>query len=90
MNPAITLQVELLASVINVSTDCVMRGAGGKVGNKGAVLIRMMVAGIKLEFCCCHLAAGQTKLLDRNVDFKSIAQCSLFRTQLGFYIRGCC
>jgi hypothetical protein len=37
-------------------------------------VLRMHVAGVNFQFCCCHLAAGQTKVAERNFDFTTIAK----------------
>lgn len=45
---------------------------GGRYGNKGAVVTRLMVDDSSLCFVNCHLAAGQSHVFARNTDASTI------------------
>ena len=47
-------------------------GIGGAAGNKGGVAIRFLLHSTSLCFVCSHLAAHQTKVVERNQDFAEI------------------
>lgn len=74
------VKYELLGSVKNVAVRKVMRGSGGKTGNKGAVMVQMTVEETVIEFCTVHLAAGDAKVAERNTDCRSILKrlCTLY------------
>ena len=50
----------------------VKRGIGGLYGNKGAIILRMVVDDSSLCLVNCHLAAGQTSTNHRNNDVAAI------------------
>jgi hypothetical protein len=49
-------------------------GFSGRVGNKGALVVRFFVDDSSLCFINCHLAAGQTQTVHRNNDAASIME----------------
>ncbi|KAK3112551.1 hypothetical protein LTR53_011062 [Teratosphaeriaceae sp. CCFEE 6253] len=50
----------------HVHTAEVKRGMGGLHGNKGALVLRVVLDDSSLCFVNCHLAAGQTQTIHRN------------------------
>lgn len=52
----------------------VKRGMGGMYGNKGALVLRMVLDDSSLCFVNCHLAAGQTQTIQRNNDVAAILE----------------
>jgi phosphatidylinositol-bisphosphatase len=52
----------MLKRISQLSVDVVKTGLGGKLGNKGAVVIKMFVDDSSFIFQCVHLAAGQNKV----------------------------
>eukprot|EP00051_Salpingoeca_urceolata_P018935 m.270120 g.270120 ORF g.270120 m.270120 type:complete len:1335 (-) comp19310_c1_seq6:32-4036(-) len=63
----------------DVAVDSVKTGAGGKVGNKGGVAVRMRLYGTSFAFVCAHLAAGQKNIAERNQDYTDICRKIDFR-----------
>ncbi|KAI8933278.1 hypothetical protein NX059_009906 [Plenodomus lindquistii] len=49
-------------------------GFSGRVGNKGALVVRFFIDDSSLCFINCHLAAGQTQTVHRNNDAASIME----------------
>jgi hypothetical protein len=49
-------------------------GFSGRVGNKGALVVRFFVDDSSLCFINCHLAAGQTQTVHRNNDAAAIME----------------
>lgn len=62
----------VVAGLTDVQVHRVMRGMGGLSGNKGAVVLTVRIFEIEIVFSCAHLAAGQSKITDRNDDYQSI------------------
>ena len=56
----------------DVAVSTVKTGMSGKVGNKGAVGIRMLLHSTPLSFVCAHLTAHQSHINERNNDFNEI------------------
>lgn len=56
----------------DVGVSAVKTGIGGAAGNKGGVAIRFLLHSTSLCFVCSHLAAHQTKVVERNQDFAEI------------------
>ncbi|RXW15821.1 hypothetical protein EST38_g10028 [Candolleomyces aberdarensis] len=50
----------------------VKRGMGGRYGNKGAVIARVVIGDSSLCLLNCHLAAGQNAVKQRNSDVAAI------------------
>lgn len=56
----------------------------GILGNKGAVAVRMEVAGTSsLCFVCVHMAAHRENVLARNAEYKLIASRPIFADTTG-------
>jgi hypothetical protein len=53
-------------------------GMGGRYGNKGALLCRLVIDDTSLCFINCHLAAGQRAKLDRDRDLADIIETQAF------------
>ena len=64
----------LRSSIKHVHTAEVKRGMGGYHGNKGALVVRMVVDDSSLCLVNCHLAAGQTQTIHRNNDVAAILE----------------
>lgn len=58
----------------DVAADCVKTGLGGAAGNKGAVAIRFVLYATSFCFVCAHFAAGQTQVVERNMDYMDITK----------------
>lgn len=58
----------------HVHTAEVKRGMGGLHGNKGALILRMVLDDSSICFINCHLAAGQTQTIHRNNDAAAILE----------------
>ncbi|KAF2170733.1 hypothetical protein M409DRAFT_18705 [Zasmidium cellare ATCC 36951] len=58
----------------HVHTSEVKRGMGGMHGNKGALIVRMVLDDSSICFVNCHLAAGQTHTMHRNNDVAEILE----------------
>ncbi|KAG8627990.1 hypothetical protein KVT40_003863 [Elsinoe batatas] len=52
----------------------VKRGMGGLHGNKGALILRMILDDTSICLINCHLAAGQTQTMHRNNDVAGIME----------------
>ncbi|KAF1954198.1 DNase I-like protein [Byssothecium circinans] len=51
-------------------------GFSGRVGNKGALVVRFFIDDSSLCFINCHLAAGQTQTMHRNNDAAAIMEAA--------------
>lgn len=60
----------------HVHTGEVKRGMGGHHGNKGALILRMIINDSSICFVNCHLAAGQTQTMHRNNDIAEILEAT--------------
>lgn len=60
----------------NVHASEVKRGMGGHHGNKGAIIVRMVLDDSSICMVNCHLAAGQTQTMHRNNDIAEILESS--------------
>lgn len=56
-----------------MAVQSVKTGLGGSAGNKGGVVIRLLLYATSICFVCSHLAAGQSGVADRNSDYHDIA-----------------
>ena len=68
------VKASLRSSVRHVHAAEVKRGMGGKLGNKGALVLRMVVDDSSICLINCHLAAGQTQTIHRNNDVAGILE----------------
>lgn len=68
----------LRTRIKHVHTSEVKRGMGGLHGNKGALVLRMVLDDSSLCFLNCHLAAGQTQTIHRNNDIAAILEAEPF------------
>ncbi|CAG8975048.1 hypothetical protein HYALB_00011827 [Hymenoscyphus albidus] len=68
------VKAHLRDRIRSVSGAEVKRGMGGLHGNKGALVVRMLLDDSSLCFINCHLAAGQTQTKDRNNDITAILE----------------
>lgn len=66
------VEERLSAHVQEVEAHWVGTGILGKMGNKGAVAVRMRLHASPLCFVCCHLAAHQEECQRRNQDYSEV------------------
>ncbi|ORX99573.1 DNase I-like protein [Basidiobolus meristosporus CBS 931.73] len=66
------------SKIRKINAGKVKTGFGGLHGNKGAIAIRLLYEDSSLCFVNCHLAAGQSHVLQRNNDVATILQSSMF------------
>ncbi|KAF4555157.1 Endonuclease/Exonuclease/phosphatase-like protein 1 [Elsinoe fawcettii] len=52
----------------------IKRGMGGLHGNKGAIILRMVLDDTSICLINCHLAAGQTQTMHRNNDVAAVME----------------
>lgn len=64
------------ARIRHVHASEIKRGMGGLHGNKGAIIVRLVLDDSSLCFVNCHLAAGQTQTLHRNNDIAAILEAN--------------
>jgi phosphatidylinositol-bisphosphatase len=69
---------DLLPNIRNITTGSVACGAGGVLGNKGSVCVRMEIYDSSVCFACAHLAAHQDSVVKRNDDFFAIMSKGIF------------
>ncbi|KAL4075459.1 Endonuclease/exonuclease/phosphatase [Scleroderma citrinum] len=62
------------ASVTDAAIATIKRGMGGRYGNKGAIVARLVVDDSSLCFINCHLAAGQNHVRQRNADVTAMLE----------------
>lgn len=74
----IFVKSSLRSRIKHVHTSQVKRGMGGLHGNKGALVLRMVLDDSSLCFLNCHLAAGQTQTIHRNNDIAGILEAEPF------------
>ncbi|EDQ85859.1 uncharacterized protein MONBRDRAFT_28797 [Monosiga brevicollis MX1] len=68
----VLVRTDLVDVVRDVCTCTVKTGAGGKVGNKGAVAVRLRLYNTPICFICSHLTAGKSHVAERNQDYHDI------------------
>ncbi|KAI6012385.1 Endonuclease/exonuclease/phosphatase [Pisolithus marmoratus] len=61
-------------SVKDVAITTIKRGMGGRYGNKGAIVARLVVDDSSICFINCHLAAGQGHVRQRNADVTAMLE----------------
>lgn len=74
----IFVKSSLRSRIKHVHTSEIKRGMGGLHGNKGALVLRMVLDDSSLCFLNCHLAAGQTQTIHRNNDIAAILEAEPF------------
>ena len=83
---SIFIRSDLVGFVRNVSSTIkkvlsqfnIKTGMGGMAGNKGAVGVRFDIFDSNICFVCCHFAAGQGNVSERNRDFCTISSGLVF------------
>lgn len=70
----IFVKTSIRARTHNVTHHKVKTGFGGRYGNKGAIVTRLLVDDTSFCLINCHLAAGQRKVRERNEDVTDIMQ----------------
>ncbi|KAG7153258.1 Inositol polyphosphate 5-phosphatase OCRL-like, partial [Homarus americanus] len=78
----VLVQEKHLAYVRNVATDTVGTGIMNKMGNKGAVSVRLDLHSTSICFVNAHLAAHQEELERRNEDHDCIFQRTCFHLNI--------
>ena len=68
----------LLPSIRNVQAKPIARGAGGLLGNKGGICIRMDIHDTSICFVCAHLSAHREDTTKRNDDYHAIYNKKVF------------
>lgn len=68
------IREEVMPRVRSVKSSAVKTGLGGLHGNKGGLVVRVLVDDSSICFVNCHLAAGQSGILQRNADIETILQ----------------
>ena len=71
------IKASLRSRIRAIDTAEIKRGMGGLHGNKGALIIRIILDDSSMCLVNCHLAAGQTKTNDRNSDVTAILETAL-------------
>lgn len=80
----VCVKTSLRPRIKHVHQAEVKRGMGGRYGNKGALVLRMVVDDSSVCLLNCHLAAGQTQTANRNNDIAAILEAdALPRYPLG-------
>lgn len=64
------------AKIRDVCASEIKLGFSGRVGNKGALVVRFLIDDSSLCFINCHLAAGQSQTQHRNNDAASIMEAA--------------
>lgn len=70
----IFVRSSLVPRIREVHSYTVKTGLGGRYGNKGAIISRFLIDDSSFCFINCHLAAGQRKVRQRNMDVATILQ----------------
>lgn len=68
----ILVKREYSSAITNVKTGSLACGVAGVMANKGAVGVSFKFYETSLAFICCHLAAHQNKVEDRNENFRAV------------------
>ncbi|CAM9878821.1 unnamed protein product [Chrysoparadoxa australica] len=76
---AVFVTETLLPHISGVQRGFVATGVGGRLGNKGAVTVRMTLAKeTSMCFVCSHLAAHREQVTARNEDYRLIVEKKVF------------
>ncbi|KAI0755991.1 DNase I-like protein [Irpex lacteus] len=78
------------ANIRDTALAMVKRGMGGRYGNKGGIIARMVIDDSSICFINCHLAAGQHHVRQRNADVAAFLEEEIFPEsgELGPYVNG--
>ncbi|CAM9986606.1 unnamed protein product, partial [Ascophyllum nodosum] len=72
------------SNIRHVQSVAIPTGLGGVFGNKGAVAVRMDIAGTSsLCFVCAHMAAHRENVQARNAEYKLISSRPVFSNTSG-------
>ncbi|KAF9027252.1 DNase I-like protein [Hymenopellis radicata] len=58
----------------DMAISTIKRGMGGRYGNKGGIVARLVIEDSSICFINCHLAAGQNHVRTRNADVTGILE----------------
>lgn len=67
------VKTSLLPHIRDASTYTIKTGLGGRYGNKGAIVSRLILDDSSMCFLNCHLAAGQRNVRQRNADVRDVS-----------------
>ncbi|CAO1622910.1 unnamed protein product [Jaminaea pallidilutea] len=73
------VRLDLWPRVGSTATATVKTGLGGRWGNKGAIVSRLVVDDTSICFVNAHLAAGQKHVRQRNADLSQILEAEITR-----------
>jgi hypothetical protein len=77
-------ETQLASHISGVQRAFVATGVGGRLGNKGVVAVRLVLAkGVTLCLVCCHMAAHREYVLQRNEEYRTVTEKKLFFQQQG-------
>ena len=65
-------KTSLKSKISKLSTTRIKQGIAGKIGNKGATIVRFNLDNSSIAIVCAHLESGQKRVNDRVTQFKSI------------------
>lgn len=71
---------ELVDSITDIESVNTAVGLLGLMGNKGASCIRMTIKNTPMCFICSHLAADRKKVNERNANYHTIIDKTVFET----------
>ncbi|KAI0337331.1 DNase I-like protein [Trametopsis cervina] len=77
-------------SLRDIALTTIKRGMGGRYGNKGGIIARMVIDDSSICLINCHLAAGQHHVRQRNADVAAFLEEELFPEAQEFtpYVNG--
>ena len=64
----------LKSKISKLYTTRIKQGIAGKIGNKGATIVRFNLDNSSIAIVCAHLESGQKRVHDRVSQFKSIVR----------------
>lgn len=73
---------EVASHTYNLQAQCLPRGVGGVLGNKGALYVRMQLYDTSICFINSHLAAHRNGVRKRNSDYHAIYNAKIFTDPL--------
>jgi hypothetical protein len=77
-------ETQLASHISGVQRAFVATGVGGRLGNKGVVAVRLVLAKeVTLCLVCCHMAAHREYVLQRNEEYRTVTEKKLFFQQQG-------